>query len=380
MNLELINEIKNNMLKNELNLFEYASLSSNAIRLKEESDEDIRPAYFHDVDRIIHSLSYTRYVDKTQVFSNNDNDHLSKRIIHVQLVSKIARTIGRALNLNEDLIEAISLGHDLGHVPFGHLGESILNELSLKYDDTYFMHNVQSVRNLMSVEDNGNGKNLTIQVLDGILCHNGEILLGEYKPTIKTKEEFLEEYQSCYKDKNKSKALRPMTLEGCVVRISDIIAYVGRDLEDAIRINVIKKEDIPDDIIKVLGQNNKEIVNTIVLDIINNSYGKNYIKMSDNINISLNKLIKFNYENIYNKVSTKEEIQKYKEMFESLFKFYLQELETNQIISDINKHFLSDMSDEYLNSTTNDRKVIDYIAGMTDDYFKRQYEKYISKI
>lgn len=377
MNIDII---KNNMLKNEINLSKYATLSKDAIRLEKEDTIDIRPAYFHDIDRIIHSLSYTRYVDKTQVFSNNENDHLSKRIIHVQLVSKIARTIGRALNLNEDLIEAISLGHDLGHVPFGHLGESILNEISLKHNDGYFMHNVQSVRNLMYVESNGNGKNLSIQVLDGILCHNGEILLGEYKPIFKTVNNFLDDYNACYQNKNKSKTLRPMTLEGCVVRISDIIAYIGRDLEDALRINLIKKEDIPSDITKVLGQSNKEIVNTIVLDIIKNSYDKNYIKMSDNVNLSLNKLIKFNYEYIYNKANSKEDFDEYRKMFNFLFEFYLQDLECKEVKSDIKKHFLSGMSEYYLKNTSNVQKVIDYIAGMTDDYFKVQYEKYKGKI
>ena len=168
--------IKNNMLKYEKNLNKYASKDKDAIRLN-PIKEDIRPNYFRDIDRIIHSLSYTRYSDKTQVFSNNENDHISRRIIHVQLVNKIARTIGRALKLNEDLIEAIALGHDLGHVPFGHTGERILNKISIENNEGIFMHNVQSVRTLMHIENKGLGRNITIQVLDGILCHNGEKLL-----------------------------------------------------------------------------------------------------------------------------------------------------------------------------------------------------------
>ena len=161
-------KLKEIMLNYENNLGKYASYNKDAIRFKKQED-DIRSNYSRDTDRILHSLSYTRYINKTQVFTNNQNDHISTRMMHVQLVSKIARTIGRALSLNEDLIEAISLGHDIGHVPYGHTGERILNDISLKYDNTYFMHNVQSVRNLMYVEE----KNLTVQVLDGILAHNG---------------------------------------------------------------------------------------------------------------------------------------------------------------------------------------------------------------
>ena len=192
--------IRERMLKNEKNLNEYATLDKDAIRLF-QNEKDIRPEFFRDTDRIIFSKSYMRYMDKTQVFPNKENDHISKRIIHVQLVSKIARTIGRSLNLNEDLIEAIALGHDLGHVPFGHLGESFLNEISIKNNEGIFMHNVQSVRTLMNLENNGEGLNLTIQVLDGILCHNGELVLDKYQSIKKTKEKLIEEYHNCYKDK-----------------------------------------------------------------------------------------------------------------------------------------------------------------------------------
>ena len=272
MNKELLEEVRSNFLKKEVNLSIYATKSSSGIRLNEENfDNDIRPNFYHDIDRIIHSLSYTRYLDKTQVFSFSDNDHISKRIVHVTLVSKIARTIGRALNLNEDLIEAIALGHDLGHVPFGHVGEAILNELSLKYTNTYFNHNVQSVRLLMNLENDGNGLNLTLQTLDGILCHNGEFVLEKYRPKEKNIETFLEEYEKCYTDKLQVSKLVPMTLEGCVVRISDVIAYIGRDIEDATRLKLIKKEDIPSSITDVLGSDNRTIVNTILLDVINNS-------------------------------------------------------------------------------------------------------------
>ena len=364
--------IKDNMLKNEIRLSNYACLDKDALRLKEQ-EKDIRPNYYRDIDRIIHSLSYTRYSDKTQVFSNVNNDHISRRIIHVQLVSKIARTIGRALNLNEDLIEAIALGHDLGHVPFGHTGEAILNKISLENNEGIFMHNVQSIRNLMYVENNGNGSNLTIQVLDGILCHNGEKLLNKYEYKEKDINDFLNDYETCYKDKNYSKTLLPMTLEACVVRISDIIGYIGRDLNDAIEMNKINKNDIPKKIKNTLGCNNREIVNTLILDIINNSYDKNYIMLSDKVYNALNELIKFNYENIYFKANTKEELDNYEIMFKTIFEKCIYILENNLREYNIYQYFLKNMNNEYINNNTKARIVIDYIAGMTDSYFINEY-------
>jgi len=366
-------KIKLTLLKGEANLSEYATKSSDAVRLKKEIS-DIRPPFFRDIDRIIYSLSYIRYIDKTQVFSFNNNDHISKRIIHVQFVSKIARTIGRALNLNEDLIEAIALGHDLGHIPYGHVGEEILNEISLKYDGTYFFHNVQSVKTLMSIDNDGKGYNLTYQVLDGILCHNGELVENEYYPRKKTINDFLDEYHACYHNKELASKLVPSTLEGCVVRISDIIGYIGRDIEDAIRLGIIKKEDLPKDIVSLLGDNNSDIINTIVLDIIENSYGKPYIKMSTPIYNAIKKLKDFNYKNIYYKANTKEQIEGYKIMFDTLFTHYLKCLREKNKNSIIYKDFLDTKAPEYINSNSLERIVIDYIAGMTDDYFKYQYE------
>ena len=177
--MDSLNIIKENLLKKEENLSKYACKSSDAIRLYPK-EEDIRPAFFHDIDTIIHSNSYARYMGKTQVYSFKNNDHISKRMLHVQLVSKIARTIGRCLNLNEDLIEAIGLGHDIGHTPIGHVGEKYLNEISMKELGIPFMHNLQSVRNYMYLEREGTGSNLTIQVLDGMMCHNGEKLEQVY--------------------------------------------------------------------------------------------------------------------------------------------------------------------------------------------------------
>ena len=359
--------IEDNMLKHEKLLNNFASFNKDALRL-EPLKKDIRGNYFRDIDRIIHSLSYTRYIDKTQVFSINENDNISKRIIHVTLVSKIARTISRALNLNEDLTEAIALGHDIGHVPFGHVGEKFLNNLSLKYTNTYFMHNVQSVRTFMTLEN----KNLTIQTLDGIMCHNGELPKQLYEPIKKDLKKFIEEYEKCYTDKDFADHLIPMTLEGCVVRISDIIAYLGRDIEDAERLNLLESTSIPESITKVLGNNNRDIVNTIILDIINNSFNKPYLKISDKVFDAIINLKNFNYENIYYKANSKERLNKINIMFNTLFESYLNDLKTNNQNSNIYKYYL-EMSKDYQKSKTKERVVIYYIAGMTDDYFITEY-------
>lgn len=370
-----MNEVMENMNKHDSNLSEYATRNKDAIRLEEEKP-DMRPSFFRDIDRIIYCLSYTRYIDKTQVFSNNDNDNISKRMTHVQMVSKIARTIGRALNLNEDLIEAISLGHDLGHVPFGHVGEAILNRISVEKTGRFFNHNVHSVRVLKDIESHGKGSNITLQVLDGILCHNGEFVEDQYYPVERTKEQFLDLYEKCYTDSSILKTLRPMTLEGCIVRISDIIAYIGRDIEDAIRLGVLSIDEVPNNIIEVLGSTNREIINTIILDIIGHSLNEPYIKMSSEVYNAVKELKVFNYSHIYNKANSIETIESYETMFRFLFDYYLKELHNKNNASDIYQVFLGDMCDKYLINTTDEQKVIDFIAGMTDDYFQNQYNKY----
>lgn len=367
---------RSTMLNNEKYLSEYATRDKDAIRL-ESIEDDLRPNYFRDTDRIIHSLSYTRYIDKTQVFTHWHNDNVSRRIIHVQLVSKIARTIARALSLNEDLTEAIALGHDIGHVPFGHPGEKILDEISMKYDGTHFAHNVESVRELLYLENDGLGTNVTIQTLDGILCHNGELVMGEYHPKKKTKEEFLEEYERCYKDDKYIKKLIPMTLEGCIVRVSDMIAYLGRDIEDAVRLGVLEPNSLPKEITEVLGHNNREIVNTIILDIVNNSVGKPYIKVSDRVLQAMKQLKNFNYENIYYKANDEESLAYYTKLMNELFLYYRENIDNPD--NSINKIFLSSMDKKYLENTSANRKVIDYIAGMTDDFILKEYENYLKE-
>lgn len=374
----MTNEIIEQMQKHNTILSKYACKDEEAIYF-EKRDNDIRTSFFRDIDRIIYSLAFIRYQDKTQVFSYTNHDHISKRMIHVQFVSKIARTIGRALGLNEDLIEAAALGHDLGHVPFGHVGEKILNKISLKYNEGFFNHNIESARVLMHIENYGQGLNISVQVLDAIICHNGEMAQGIYKPRIKTKEEFLKEYNETYKDKNLLLKLEPMTLEGCVVRVSDLIAYLGRDIDDAIRLKIIKREDIPKTITDILGNTTKEIVNNCINDIINNSYGKNYIKLSDKIFNAIEELKKFNYTHIYNNSDSEQTKKKLEEQFNILFNSYLNDIKNNNEESPIIKSYLNNMSKEYKDNNTNERIVIDYIAGMTDDYFLSEVERITNK-
>ena len=362
-----------NMLNHNKYLSKYACLDQDAFYLREVTN-DFRTPFFFFFDRIIYTLAFARYSDKTQVFSFKENDHLTKRMIHVQYVSKIARTIARALALNEDLAEAASLGHDLGHTPFGHVGEEILNDISLKNNAGYFNHNIHSVRLLMDIENYGQGKDITAQTLDAIMCHNGELAQNEYHPRPKTKDEFLAEYNRSYQERIRN--LRPMTLEGCVVRISDLIAYLGRDIEDAMRLNIVSFADIPENIRKNLGSTNRDIVNTIIKDVIDNSLGKDYIKLSDHIFKAIVDLKKFNYENIYNNAYTLEEKQELRVMLNTLFNKYMDDIKNNNKESNIMKSYLKNMSPKYIENNTPERIVIDYIAGMTDDYCLLEYNKY----
>lgn len=374
--MEKMADVCKRMQDKEMYLSDYATKSKDAIRIKPESD-DIRTPFFRDIDRIIYSLSYCRYSDKTQVFSFEDDDHLSRRMIHVQLVSKIARTIGRALGLNEDLIEASALGHDIGHTPLGHPGEAVLDRISRRELGEIFSHNVQSVRTYLEIEKKGKGLNLSLQTLDGILCHNGEILEPIYCPVNKTVDSFLEEYHKCYTDSSVLKSLRPMTLEGCVVRISDVIGYIGRDIEDAIKIHKIKRSDIPLNIRSVLGTTNREIVNTVILDVIENSYGKPYIAMSPEVFQAIFDLKEFNYKYIYSTANSKEALDYYEKGINFLFDKYLTDIENGDRNSDIFEVFLNDMDVIYFENNSSKRMVLDYLAGMTDQYLTRMIEKHM---
>ena len=369
-------EIRKEILYRDESLSKNACKNKAAIFLKEniEKENEIRPVFFRDADRIMHSFTYTRYIDKTQVFPFTRNDHITHRVLHVQLVSKIARMIGKALNLNEDLIEAIALGHDVGHTPFGHKGEQFLDEICKREQIGCFKHNAQSVRFLKDIEE----INLSLQTLDGILAHNGEMIQDKYKPLPKTKEEFLLELKSSFEDESFDKKIVPMTLEGCVVRISDIIAYIGRDIEDAIIVGTIKREDIPEDIVRVLGNNNSIIVDTITKDIIKNSIGKDYISFSKEVFEAMAKLKKWNYENIYTSKDACKNESIIREYFNKLFEVYLRYLEEENDDNNLSKknikEFVEQRSKEYLETTNKKRIVIDYLAGQTDHYFLRECE------
>lgn len=369
----MINKIKEIMKHNESQLSQYACKSENAIKLKEEAI-DIRPLFFRDIDKIIHSQSYTRYIDKTQVFSFVNNDHITHRVLHVQLVSKIARTIGRALKLNEDLIEAIALGHDVGHTPFGHAGERFLNNIAQKENIGYFLHNAQSVRMLKDIEE----LNITVQTLDGILAHNGEILLNKYEPdTTKTAKEVIEEVKKVFEEKDYSKKIRPITLEASVVRLSDIIAYIGRDIEDAIIVGTIKREDIPEEITKKLGNTNAQIVNTLIMDVIVNSLDKPYLKFSEDIFESLIKLKEWNYKKIYSSEDATKNLEILEKAFNELYYIYLKKLENKNQIDNGLYTFIKERTEEYKKNTHIKRIVIDYISGQTDKFFLKECEKNI---
>lgn len=370
------NSIEKQMLKTEEKLSPFASFSKDAIRLKNE-ESDIRLAYERDIDRIIHTLTYTRYIDKTQVYSDINNDNISKRMTHVQFVSRAARTIARALGLNEDLCEAISLGHDVGHTPFGHTGESILNDISKEKLGQVFAHNINSVRMLMKIENRGVGCNLSLQVLDGIMCHNGEMVKNKYAPIKKDFDFFYNEYKKCLVDEDNIKKLRPMTLEGCVVRLSDIIGYIGKDIEDAKRIGMFDDRDIPLNIKETLGITNSQIMNSIILDVVENSFGKEYITMSDEVYNALVKLKEFNMQNIYLKANTKENIERYETIFNKLFKVYLTALNLNKKSNNIFEVYLCNMNDEYIKNNKKEKIVIDYMSGMTDRFIENEYERYV---
>lgn len=363
--------------RENLILGEYACKTVEAVRRYPEPVPDelnIRPAFFHDTDRIIHSRAYTRYIDKTQVFFLFDNDHITHRVLHVQLVAKISRTIGRLMRLNEDLIEAIALGHDLGHPPFGHDGEKYLNTLCQRYETGLFCHNAQSVRFLMELENGGRGLNLTLQVLDGVLCHNGEFISEVYQPRTKLSwDSFYEQYQQCWQVPGYTNTLVPATLEGCVVRIADVIAYIGRDIEDAITVGLIERSQVPEEVTKILGQSNREIINTLVRDLAANSLGHDYLKFSPAVLEALLKLKDFNYQNIYFNPRIRTQDNKIKGMFELLFAVYLHEAQ--------NDNPSTQVFDEHLAAGRNrntdlPRIVTDYIAGMTDKYFLQQFRHY----
>ncbi len=313
--------------KEKLILSEYASFSvkSKGRKLYEE-ECPVRTCFERDRDRIVYSKAFRRLKHKTQVFISPDSDHLRTRLTHTLEVSQIARSISCALGLNENLTEAIALGHDLGHTPFGHAGEAALNEL---YENG-FEHNLQSLRIVDELEG-GCGLNLTYEVRDGIKNHCSRYI--------------------------------PSTLEGKVVNISDKIAYINHDMDDAVVMGVLKEDDFPLRLIKVLGKNNSERINTMIIDVIQNSKGKNDIIKNDEIKQATDELRAFLFDTLYTSEFARRENEKAKDIVRSLYEYYL-------------KNPLK-MPDVYVKRGEEDmaRSVCDYIAGMTDNYAVNVYEE-----
>ena len=376
---QLSKEIEEKMLLDkEVNWINpYAFKDENAVRRDMDRDKNtlLRPAFGRDVDKIMNVPYFTRYSDKTQVFSLNKNDDISRRSYHVQLVSKIARNIGRMLGLNLNLIEAIALGHDIGHTPFGHAGERKLSELYNARTGKLFNHNIQSARVLDGIFP----LNISLQTLDGIICHNGELELKEYRPSAYTDfATFDLKMSSCYKTKEAIESLIPCTLEGCVVRISDILAYIGKDRQDAQRLGIISGDDI---FSNSVGKTNAEILNNMTVNLVENSYGKPYLSMSEEFFEAISLAKKENYKQIYlldknNKIFDEQIFPMFEEIYEKL-RTDLVENNTRSIvythhIDYVNSYRGHYVSDKYEDNDVDDI-VVDYIASMTDDYFVDLY-------
>ena len=342
-----------------------------------------RPAFVRDVEKIIHTPAYNRYAGKTQVFSFRSNDDLSRRGLHVQLVSRIARDIGYALGLNGDLIEAIGLGHDLGHTPFGHAGERCLNDVYHERTGRWFFHNVHSVR----VLDVLYGRNLTLQTLDGCLTHNGEYEQRVFElSSLDSFADFDVEVEACRATGERAVGhLRPMTLEGCVVRISDIIAYVGRDRQDAIAAGLLDEDAFEDGL---GGAYNSWILDHASVDIIEHSYGKDRIEMSEELFGEIRRAKAENYEKIYRSSGIEgERAEILAEAFHLLYDRCRDDLVRGDEESYIFRHHiarieraLSYYGRVYAWEDDLDQTVVDYIASMTDGYFAELTHKLFPQI
>ena len=334
-----------------------------------------RTPYAVDIDKIMHCPFYSRYSDKTQVFSLYKNDDITRRWLHVQYVSRIARTIGKALNLNLDLIEAIALGHDIGHTPFAHTGEVYLDELYRQYTGRRFYHNIHSVRVLDGVFT----YNLNLQTLNGIALHNGEQSCGEFYPTpMNSFEEFDKAIEKCYVEGDVSLNIQPSTLEGCVVRLSDIIAYLGKDRQDAMRMKKVQEEDFSNVDMSTI---DAEIIDNLIVNVIENSYGKPYIKLDKKHFNALQKSKKENYAKIYNTNAQTAKLNlTIKPMMADIYGTLLDDLKKNNRLSPIFTHHVDYINSvfvgrdkPYLSSEYN-QIVVDYIASMTDNYFTDLHE------
>lgn len=392
-------------LRRDTDIGIHGILDSEAIRYYEEEEQDkfpdIRPEFFRDVDRIVHSKAYARYIDKTQVFFEVNNANITHRSLHVILVSRVSRQIGRTLKLNLDLIEAIALGHDVGHAPYGHLGEQILDEISKKFNIGNFHHNAQGLRWLSKLEKRlpkkpARGLNLTLQTLDGILCHDGEVDERELKPIKKNGkswEDHFKEFEDCA-TQNKKKRI-PMSYEGVAVRFADAISYIGRDIEDAVLLKFIKRSEVPDSCKKILGDTNRQIMTTLIMDLLNYSLDNDTIGYSEEVFDALKELKDFNYEKIYirrdlnphNKKLEVPFIDLLRDKFILIFEHCLKDLEEENFQAPIFVDHIEYIDDKdfstyfYPAKENNNLPIIarDYIAGMSDKYFLQIYEKFRKK-
>ena len=350
-------------------------------------EEVIRPPYARDADRILNSMAYTRYIDKTQVFFLVDHVHITHRALHVQMVSRIARTIGRALSLNDDLIEAISLGHDIGHPPFGHEGETILNALAKKAKFPGFVHSAQSYRWLEIIEDH----DLTIQVLDGILSHNGEKDRYELIPD---KLLSIDTIQEKYEKALVGGDSLPSTYEGCVVRLSDSIAYIGRDLIDALAVNLLTKEELqnfPDicremlgieDVFENYAKIERKTVDFLVKDVLYSSYNQDKICFSEEGQVFLRAFKEFNFSSICQSPVLLDNQKRMERLFSDLYDHYLDDFEHERKDSAIFTDFIknSSTSPQYAEEVTPEQAVLDFLAGMTDNYFEARCREVVLPI
>ncbi len=356
----------------------FAAKGSKAQRRNPNFDKESvwRPAYVRDVDKIMHSPYYNRYTDKTQVFSFYKNDDITRRALHVQLVSRIARSIGSVLNLNLDLIEAIALGHDIGHTPFGHAGERYISEVFHAECGRYFNHNVHSVRVLDGIFP----LNITLDTLDGIITHNGEFEMHEYYPSVmESFDAFDKMVESCYVDEKNIEKIVPSTLEGCVVRVSDIIAYLGKDRQDATRAKLTPSDYSLGD--AGIGTINAEIINNLEVNIIENSYGKPYIMLDKEHYLGLKEAKKINYQQIYGIEKVTNVLDNtVKPMMQNMYIKLLSDLKAGNKSSPIFKHHIDFVQGNHYAAKTPYIEtepcqiVVDYMASMTDDYCTELYE------
>lgn len=359
-------------------LSDRATPCSSASRMREEEPDILRSCYAIDRDRILYSGAYRRYHGKTQVFSftNLFDEEMTNRNLHIAYVSQISRTIGKYLGLNLELIEAIALGHDLGHCPFGHDGEIALSKCCVQHGIGHFHHNIESLHIVDHISNKGKGLNLTFQVRDGIISHDGEVHNTQLIPNKAKTEGDITDF-IIRKKAGENVTWMPATLEGCVVRITDTIAYIGQDIEDAIRYNILKREDLPKDVTDFMGNRNSQIIDTLVKSVIINSFDRDYIAFDDETSAVLLKLKKFNYARIYTDENVKKSNQLIYRTMGILFDKYMEDLEQNNAESKIFTHFLNYKHEDYRNKFSPAEQVRDFIATMTDRYYNEELKDYL---